>query len=121
MTTFEDLLLKAKDTADAVGQKTTELAEVVRLKTKLAGVRRELAATFEGMGRLVYDSQKSGEDVSELLTSATQRVKKLESQQKKLEDALCRYNKAVRCPHCEEIVPETSAYCNRCGQKLGQD
>lgn len=121
MTTWEEWLLKAKDAADVVGKKTTEMAETVKLKTKAAGVQREIAATFEGMGRLMYDSRQNGSDVTELLDTAAKRVDQLQAELQAIEDELCTYKNAVRCPDCHEIVAEQAVYCSRCGRKMKQD
>ena len=118
MTTWEEVLLKAKTAADTVGKKTSELAETVRLKTKSAQIQKEMAATFEGMGRLIYDSRQSGEDVSSLIEESAKRIDALQKELQQVEDELCAYKKAVRCPSCRAIVGEDAVFCPQCGKKL---
>lgn len=121
MTMFEEWLLKAKSAADTVGKKTSDLTEMVKLKTKAAGVQKEIEATLEGMGRLVYDSRKDGRDVSDLLEESAKRVDQLEAELKTIEDELCAYQKVVRCPKCQSKVDEEVAYCPHCGRKMQDD
>lgn len=121
MTTWEEWLLKAKDAAGVVEKKTTELAETVKLKTKAAGVRKEIAATFEGVGRLLYDSRQNDSDVTELLDAAIQRVDQLQAELQTIEDEICAYKNATRCPECREVVDEQAVYCSRCGHKMKDD
>ena len=85
MTTWEEVLLKAKSAAGTVSKKTTELADTVKLKTRSAEIQKELAATFEGMGRLLYDSRQSGEDVTPLLDESMKQVGTLQEDLRKVE------------------------------------
>ncbi|MGI6264373.1 MAG: hypothetical protein ACOYJY_02780, partial [Acutalibacteraceae bacterium] len=102
MTTWEEILLKARSAADTVGKKTSELTETVKLKTKSAQLQKEIASVFEGMGRLLYDSRQSGTDVAELLEESAKRVDELQEELQGVEDELCAYKKAVRCENCRQ-------------------
>ena len=62
MTTFEDILCKGKNAAECVGKKATDLVEVTKLKMEAAETEKDIASTLEGLGRLVYDGRKSGQD-----------------------------------------------------------
>ena len=53
MTTFEDVLYKAKTMAEAAGKKTSDMLEATRLKMAAAEIEKDIAATLEGLGRLV--------------------------------------------------------------------
>lgn len=66
MTTFEDILCKGKNAAECVGKKATDLVEVTKLKMEAAETEKDIASTLEGLGRLVYDGRKSGQDVTAL-------------------------------------------------------
>ena len=58
MTTFEDILCKGKNAAECVGKKASDIVEVTKLKMEAAEMEKDIAATLEGLGRLVYDSRK---------------------------------------------------------------
>ena len=62
MATFEEILNMAREGAEKVGQKTSDFVEVTRMKMRIAEIEKEVAATYEGLGRLVYDAEKSGQD-----------------------------------------------------------
>ena len=64
MATFEDVVNKAKSAAETAGKKTSDFLEATRLKVDAAEVEKELAYTMEGLGRLLYDEKKTGEDRS---------------------------------------------------------
>ena len=121
MTTWEDVLLKVRNAADTVGKKTTELTDTVKLKTKSAQLQKEMAATFEGMGRLLYDSRQSGRDVSDLLENSAKQIDELQAEWQQVEEELCAYKGAVHCPACRAIVEDSVAFCPHCGHKMAAD
>lgn len=121
MTTWEEVLLKAKSAAGTVSKKTTELADTVKLKTRSAEIQKELAATFEGMGRLLYDSRQSGEDVTPLLDESMKQVGTLQEDLRKVEDELCARKNVVRCASCHAMVDDDAAFCPHCGHKLNNN
>ena len=53
MAAFEDVLSCAKSVAQTAGRKTEEFVELTKLRVKIADLRREIAALYEGLGRLV--------------------------------------------------------------------
>ncbi len=118
MTTFEDILCKVKDLGEAAGKKTGELVEVTRLKMEAAQTEKDIAATLEGLGRLVYDGRKSGEDISEMVDACVERVDELNAGLEKLRDKIVRYKNAVRCPDCGVLNTEDSLYCKKCGARI---
>ena len=71
MTTFEDILCKGKNAAECVGKKATDLVEVTKLKMEAAETEKDIASTLEGLGRLVYDGRKSGQDVTAAKSTST--------------------------------------------------
>lgn len=118
MTTFEDILCKVKDLGEAAGKKTGELVEVTRLKMEAAQTEKDITATLEGLGRLIYDGRKSGEDVTEMADACIDRVDELNTQLEELRDKIVRYKNAVRCKDCGSLNTEDSLYCKKCGAKL---
>lgn len=82
MGTFEDVLCKARNVAESAGKKTTDFVEVTKLKMEMADTEREISSILEGLGRLVYDGKKAGEDVSSMVDEC---VAKVDEQYAKLE------------------------------------
>ena len=97
MAFLEDFLNKARDVADVVGEKTNDFVNATKLRMAIADVKREISATMEGLGRLVYDAHQSDADITDLVQQAVDRVHKLEAKQRELEKALCVYQKACVC------------------------
>ncbi len=118
MGTFENLLNKAKYGAKTVGNKTGDFVEVTKLKMTLADLEKEIAENFEGLGRLTYDGQKSGDDVSEEVSACIENIDRLEEAAEAVREQIYAYKNLVRCVACGEVVENTAAFCSKCGSPL---
>lgn len=118
MTTFEDILNLARDAAQTAGQKTTEIVDTTKLKMEISRAEKELAATYEGLGRLVYDAKKGAEDVSELMDACVVTIDEQTERLAQLRDRLASKKHAVRCPVCGLYNEQDAVYCKSCGEKL---
>lgn len=120
MATFEDVVNKAKSAAETAGKKTADFLEVARLKMDAAETEKELSYTMEGLGRLLYDEKKTGEDRSSQMEDGFRRADELHARLNELRDQICRVQKAARCRQCGTANPEDAAYCKKCGARLEQ-
>lgn len=118
MATFEDVVNKAKSAAETAGKKTSDFLEATRLKVDAAEVEKELAYTMEGLGRLLYDEKKTGEDRSTQMEDGIRRADELNARLNELRDQICRVQKAVLCHRCGAANPEDASYCKKCGERL---
>lgn len=118
MGTFEDILNKAKRGAEVVGQKTGDFVEVTKLKMAASDLDKEIAATYEGLGRLVYDAQKSDEDVSEMIQDCIDSIDELQEAADAIREQIYSYKNVHRCVACGAIVDKDSAFCPKCGAPL---
>ena len=118
MTTFEDVLYKAKSLAESAGKKTGELVDQMRLKMDVAQAEQKLAATFEDLGRLVYDAHRSGEDIAPLIEEYAARIEELTEKIASIRRQLDEYRNVARCSDCDTANDEDAVYCRQCGTKL---
>ncbi|MBQ8753080.1 MAG: zinc ribbon domain-containing protein [Clostridia bacterium] len=118
MGTFEDVLYKAKVAAENAGKKTGELVDQVRLKMDLAAAEKELAAAYEGLGRLVYEAHQKGEETASLIEGSAARVEELTEKATAIRQQIDEYNNVARCSGCGAANTEDALYCKQCGQKL---
>lgn len=119
MTKFEDVVSRVKDVAESAGRKTGELVELGKIKLKIADLRREVAGAHEGLGRLVYDSRKSGEQVDDMVDACIDHITTLNAEIEDLEERIMNSKNVVRCSSCSAFNESTAAFCNQCGTKLG--
>lgn len=118
MVAWEDVVSYAKGAAETVGKKTDELVELGRMKLKIAELHRELAAAHEGLGRLVYDSHKSGESVDDMIDACVEHLDELTHELEQLEEKVMFAKNAVRCSKCGALNASTAHFCSECGEKL---
>ena len=118
MATFEDFLNKARDLADAAGKKTTELVDKTKVKMEISTLQKQLAATFEGFGRLVYDAETADEDISDMKQTAFETIRELQQQIDTLQGKLYDYEGAVRCKACGAVNDGDAVFCKTCGKNV---
>ena len=118
MVTIEEVLNVVKDAAVQTGHKANEVATKTKLKMEIAAMQKKQAATFEGIGRLVYDAHTSGEDIEDLKAEAFRAIEALQKEIDKLQDVLFGMEGAVRCKECSVINDGDAEFCKRCGNKL---
>lgn len=119
MAMFEDVLYRAKSVAVSAGKKTEELVELTKVYAKIGELRREIAALYEGLGRLTYDAQRSGEPIEkDLMEACVDQIDELEKALARAEERVMQVKNAVRCSACGACNANNAAYCNQCGEKL---
>lgn len=119
MAMFDDVVSRVKGVAETAGKKTGELVELGKIKLKIADLRREIAGAHEGLGRLVYDSRKSGEQVDDMVDACIDHIGTLNAELEELEERVMESKNVVRCDACNAFNESTAVFCNQCGQKLG--
>ncbi len=117
MAAFEEVLSCAKSVAQTAGKKTGEFVELTKVRVQIVELRREIAALYEGLGRLVYDSRTAGEPVDDMIEACVEQLAELEVQLAKLEDRVMESKSVIRCD-CGFLNANDAVYCNKCGKKL---
>lgn len=107
----------ATETYKTVADKSGKIIEEAKLKSDISKKENEIKVIFETVGRAVYDSYKSGEDVGKAFTKESKKIDKLNSEIEDLNTKIL-YNKSLRkCSNCGEVIPLNSEYCQNCGDK----
>ncbi|HBT64084.1 MAG TPA: hypothetical protein DEB10_05415 [Ruminococcaceae bacterium] len=118
MSTFEDVISKAKSVAETAGKKTSDFIETTRLKIEVSELEKDMASIMEGLGRLVYDSRKAGEDVSSMIDDCVLRIDDCQAKIDELRKKIDAYRYLVRCKGCGTPNPDDAAFCKKCGVKI---
>lgn len=118
MAAFEDVLSCAKSVAQAAGRKTEEFVELTKVRVQIGDQRREIAAIFEGLGRLVYDSRHTDESMDELIDTCVAELEERLAVLERLEERVMATKHAVRCPYCGGVNASDAVFCNQCGEKI---
>lgn len=119
MTTWEDVVCKAKELAATAGRKAVDMTDLAKAKLKIAENERALTATMEALGRLLYDERKGTtalpeDTVAELVAQADELKKQNEDLQAEIDN-----NRGKKtCPFCGASNEESALFCNQCGKGL---
>ena len=120
MTTFEEVLYKAKNIAEAAGKKTSDMLEATRLKMTAAEIEKDIAATLEGLGRLIYDGRKAEEDVTATVDECILKLDELNKKLEEAREAISAFKNLRRCRECGADNQDDAIYCKKCGAKLAE-
>jgi len=118
MATFESIINSVRDVAVSTGQKASDLAARAKIKLDIDAQEKKLAAAFEGIGRLVYDTEKNGTDNTDMLATAYQTVDELQKEIDELRDKHAQMKGAVRCADCNTANEYDAEFCKKCGKAL---
>lgn len=108
----------ASDTYNTVATKSGKMIEDTKLKIAVSDKENEILKIYEEMGKTVYDSYKTGEDVGKVFTKESKKIDKLNTEIEDMEKKIL-YNKGLRvCDNCGELVSINNSFCQNCGDKL---
>ena len=96
------------------------IVDISMLRFNVADIQKEISTKYEALGKMVYESVKSGKSAS---AGFDEQIAEIDALFKKLEDVNEKLNalrhKAV-CPRCGFLNDEKSLFCSRCGAKLSE-
>lgn len=118
MATWESILNMAKDAVETAEKKTGEFIDVTKLKMDINRIEKELAATYEALGRLVYDAKKGSDDIGDLMDACVMQIDELSAELEKLQNKLAESRNVLRCPACGCLNDQDAAFCKCCGEKI---
>ncbi len=118
MAMFEDVLARAKAVAEVAGKKTGEFVENTKIKMEISDLQRELASLYEGLGRLVYDGRKSGENIDDMVEACLSHLAEQNAYLEELQDRLLEGKNVIRCDECGRLNDGDARFCNSCGKAL---
>lgn len=118
MATWEEVVCRAKDLADAAGRKASDVMDVARQKLKIAENERAIRVALEALGGMLYESRKEGVELNEELTAELiAQVDELTAANERLQAEMDNRRGCKTC-ECGSKNPEGAVYCNSCGKEL---
>ena len=118
MTFFEDALLAAKNAAGTVYEKTGRVVDISKLRLSAAEITKEIERRYEALGRLVYDSQKEGTDISGLIEECARSIDALYTRLDEVNGRIAKLKDKKYCSVCGAIIERNALYCSRCGSRV---
>jgi hypothetical protein len=118
MTWLDTMTTKAKQLAGIASKKTGEAVEISKLKVQASQINSMMRSTYERIGTLIYDQEKTGVDNYDIVMVC---ISEIDAQLSKLSDINARIA-AIKsgsvCPSCGAPNPSGSAYCAVCGGSM---
>ena len=115
---FDDFLNKAKTVANVAGKKTGEMVELSKLKLQAVQLNGDIQKSYERLGAIVYEQEKTGTDSSYLIRVCISEIDALLVALNELNDKIADSKTSVKCPNCGAGNPAESVFCSRCGSTL---
>ena len=118
MTTFEEVVCKAKEMATAAGRKALDVADLAKMKLKMLDNEKAIDSTMEALGHLLYDSRVEGAELNEeLVGELIAQIKELEAANEQLRAEMDNTRGRKTCERGTANA-EDAAYCSKCGKAL---
>ncbi len=121
MGVLEDVVINAKSAAETVGKEAGRLVDISMLRFNAADLQKEVSKRFETLGRIVYDSFKSGNSGNARFNEYIESIDQLYQQIDTVNEKINALRKKASCPNCGFDNDEKSAFCSRCGANLNQE
>ncbi len=67
----------ALDWADKAGKKANEVYDVVKIRIKIADIRRDINSLYREIGMAAFDARNAGEDISAVIADKCAEVERL--------------------------------------------
>ena len=118
MAFWEDLQKGVADAAAFTAKKTGELTGIAKLKYTIHSNEQKLDKCFAEIGKLFYESQKTGADHTDELATLSMQVDKISADLVLNNAELMKLKKSVPCPSCGAEIAKECIFCPVCGLKL---
>lgn len=115
MSIFDDIIIGVKDIGAELGDKTSKLASVSKLKITAAELGGDINKRYEALGRIVYEAQKSENDISEQIAECVKGIDALYTRLDDINAKIASLRDKKYCPTCGAVVERNAIYCSRCG------
>lgn len=115
---FEDMFIKAKDTANNIGLKAGKIVDVSKLNLELAETKSHLKSKFENIGKILYSSTKNGEFSSDSVENEIKEIDTIYYRIESIKKEIALLKNKIVCKTCGSENSFDALYCNKCGHTL---
>jgi len=120
MSILEDAVLGAKSVTTAVGEKAVKIVDISRLRLSAAELSKNIADHYEALGRAIYDAQKSGEDIGNIVAASVSAIDALYTRLDDTNKKIAKLRDKKYCAACGATVEEKAVFCSRCGSRISR-
>jgi tRNA(Ile2) C34 agmatinyltransferase TiaS len=113
---FDKLSKKASETYQIAKEKTTNLSEELKLKSKINSLEEKNYQIFAEIGETVYKELKEGRDVEkDLILVKVDEVTANQNEMEKLKLKLMELKQVKKCVNCGAELEKNASFCSKCG------
>ncbi len=109
---------KAKIAAEYAGKKVGVVVDITKLNLKLCDAKNTLEKSFAELGKLTYDSEMKGSDNTDAIQTVCAEISGLKEKIKILKSEIAAATGKSVCKKCGKSNPESSKFCNSCGEVI---
>lgn len=121
MSFWNDLTKEASEAASFAAKKAGDLSSVAKLKLMLHSEETKLNESFEKIGKLYYEIQRTGKDAEAELRAQMSAVDQSKRKIAELKKQIADYQSDTVCPGCGEKLSKDNLFCPFCGTKMKKD
>lgn len=118
MADFKDFGEKVEDIAKSVADKTGEVVEVQKLKSKIRSCKRKADNEYMHIGHIIHDKHMSGYAVENDCSDICETIDELNEEIVKLKRQVNEIKGYATCRNCGEAVDTEAMYCSKCGAQM---
>lgn len=120
MSAFGNVMNMVRDAASIATKKTGTAVEVSKMKLQIMQLRSQIQSTYERIGILTYEQQKTGTDNYELVSVCIKEIDSLLVHINEINANIATIKDGVKCPNCNTTNPVDTTYCKSCGVNLNK-
>ena len=115
---FDRLGKKANEAYQATKEKTVNLTEEIKIKTKINEKNDKIEEIYAEIGKFVYTELKDGRDADRnVVTEKCNAISTLNDELEKLRADLLALKNIKKCVKCGKEMELNSDFCSNCGEK----
>lgn len=120
MSAFSSVMNRVKEVASVATKKTGTAVELSKLKLQILQIRSQIQSTYERIGILTYDQEKTGTDNYELVSICIKEIDSLLVEINEINASIAVIKEGIKCPNCSTSNPPDTIYCKSCGVNLNK-
>lgn len=118
MADFKEFGEKVEDFAKSFADKTGEVVEVQKLKSKIRSNQRKVSKGYIDIGKIVHEKHKSGIVIDTCFTNICDELDDLEGEIQDLKEQVNSVRGYATCRKCGAAVDTQAVFCSKCGAQM---
>lgn len=119
---FDTIGKKATEVYQGAKDKTTQISNEMKLKSKLSDEKDKIESLYEKIGKMVYkEFSTTGEGFSNEISNVCREVTLSKQNVDNINKELLLLKDMITCSSCGENIPKESGYCLKCGSAIAKE